>query len=404
MVDFEFDIDWPRTLWIFFGLILGVAVLFIVHSFIGTFVFGLFIYYATRRLYRRVQRRVGQRSLAASISLIGLALPALLLLSYTLAIGLQELDKFVKQLDGTGTDSQLAKLLDLAGPYLELSTVLEDPGSLITDFGGIGEILSNVGGVGIITQSLESLLSYLGVLGTGLLHLFVMFALAFYLLRDGSNFRSWADHLTDDRSVFVAYFAEVDESFDKVFYGNILNAIITGVIGAIVFSLLNLVAPSLVRVPYPALTGLLAGAASLIPIVGMKLVYVPLTGYLALVAATNGEGWWFVTLFAVTSFVLVDVIPDLMVRPYVSGGKLHTGALMFAYILGPLVFGWYGIFLGPIILVLVSHFVRIILPELVTNEPTERRIVRPEAMAPEPDPTPQGDGKPDVDDASQSSA
>ena len=141
MVDFEFDIDWPRTLWIFFGLILGVAVLFIVHSFIGTFVFGLFIYYATRRLYRQVQRRVGQRSLAASISLIGLALPALLLLSYTLAIGLQELDKFVKQLDGTGTDSQLAKLLDLAGPYLELSTVLEDPGSLITDFGGIGEIL-----------------------------------------------------------------------------------------------------------------------------------------------------------------------------------------------------------------------------------------------------------------------
>jgi len=403
MVEFEFDIDWPRAIWISFGVVLGLAVLFIIHKFIGTFVFGLFIYYATQRLYRRVRRRVGQRSVAAGISLIGLALPALLLLGYTLAIGLQELNKFVEQID-IGSDSQLGRLLELAGPYLELSTVIEDPGSLLSDFGGVETVFSNLGGMGLITQSLESLLRYLGIVGTGLLHLFVMFALAFYLLRDGPRLRSWASNLTDDRSVLVAYFAEVDESFDTVFYGNILNAIITGVIGAIVFSLLNLVAPAAVRVPYPALTGLLAGAASLIPIVGMKLVYVPLTLYLMLLATTSGEGWWFVTMFAIVSLVVVDVIPDLMVRPYVSGGKLHTGALMFAYILGPFIFGWYGIFLGPIILVLVSHFVRIILPELVTGESVEPRTIHPATVAAEPDPTSHSDGESDVDDAAQSSA
>ena len=71
--------------------------------------------------------------------------------------------------------------------------------------------------------------------------------------------------------------------------------------------------------------------------------YVPVVVYLAAMAWMEGRGWAFVGLFAGVSFVVVDVIPDLVVRLYVSGGGLHTGSLMFAYILGPLLFGWYGL-------------------------------------------------------------
>jgi len=219
-----------------------------------------------------------------------------------------------------------------------------------------------------------------------------MFAIAFYLLRDGGRFTTWAGTLVDDRGVLNRYAREVDESFDTVFYGNILNAIITGIIGAVVFSLLNVVAPSSVSIPYAALTGLLAGAASLIPVVGMKLVYVPMTLYLGVLAVTSGEGGWFVLLFAAVSFVLVDVIPDLLVRPYVSGGKLHTGALMFAYILGPLIWGWYGIFLGPVILVLFTHFARVILPEVVNDEPIEAAPVDPATLTRQEEPEAPSDG------------
>jgi len=48
MVQFELDINWPRTIWIVFGLVLAGAVVFVLHSFVGTFVFGIFLYYATR--------------------------------------------------------------------------------------------------------------------------------------------------------------------------------------------------------------------------------------------------------------------------------------------------------------------------------------------------------------------
>jgi hypothetical protein len=44
-------------------------------------------------------------------------------------------------------------------------------------------------------------------------------------------------------------------------------------------------------------------------------------------------------------------------------------ALLFAYILGPILFGWYGFFLLPIVFVLMLEMVRILLPELFHGEP-----------------------------------
>jgi hypothetical protein len=55
------------------------------------------------------------------------------------------------------------------------------------------------------------------------------------------------------------------------------------------------------------------------------------------------------------------------VRPYVSGRDLHLGLIILAYVFGPLVWGWYGLFLGPMVLVLGVHFGRLVLPELVAG-------------------------------------
>jgi hypothetical protein len=38
---------------------------------------------------------------------------------------------------------------------------------------------------------------------------------------------------------------------------------------------------------------------------------------------------------------------------------------MVAYVFGPLLFGWYGIFLGPLILVAIVEFARIVVPWLL---------------------------------------
>ncbi|MFW5978060.1 MAG: AI-2E family transporter, partial [Halohasta sp.] len=75
-----------HPVWTLVGIALLVAVAYVVQSFIGTLVFGLFLYYATRPVYDRIEGRIGQPTVAAGISIFALALPALGLVGYALLI------------------------------------------------------------------------------------------------------------------------------------------------------------------------------------------------------------------------------------------------------------------------------------------------------------------------------
>ena len=391
--------DRSRLAWSVFGLALAAALVFVVYSFVGTVVFGVFLYYATRPVFVPIRRRLGQPTVAAAIALVALAAPALALVSYTLLVVATEAERLLGAVEVVDVGA-------IPGVDEQTLALLSDPGALATldwtsylSTDTVGSVLSGAGDA----------VNTVAFFGTGFVHLFAMFALAFYLLRDGDRLRRWAAGFTDDRGVLLAYAEQVDRDYRNVFFGNILNAALTGTIGALAYSALNLVAPPGLRVPAAALVGLLTGVASLIPVVGMKLVYVPVAAGMAGSAAVGGatETLWFVAAFAVVSFVVVDTIPDLVLRPYVSGGSLHVGTVMLAYTLGPLLFGWYGIFLMPMLLVLIVQFVRIVLPELVTgNElqpysvdpthlgaaPVDPAATDPSTDVAGPDPHPDGGG------------
>jgi predicted PurR-regulated permease PerM len=366
------ELDKGRLAWWALGFSLAAGLLFVAYSFVGTLVFGLFIYYATRPIYRQLRRALNNPSLAAAISLFALVLPALLLVVYALTIALQEVDRYANSapvdLEQLGIDPTM---LDRVA----------DPASLLQD------ALQGVLSTGDITQLLSSLGSAFGTvatLGIALIHLFVMMALAFYLLRDDHRLARWFYlRFGDDRGIVQTFFSAVDHDFNSIFFGNILNAVLTGTIGVIAYSVLNMFAPPELQIPAPALIGLLAGIASLIPVVGMKLVYFPVAALLLIQALLSGAPGTlaFVIAFTVVSFVIVDTIPDLILRPYVSGRSLHVGAVMLAYTLGPLLFGWYGLFLMPMLLVLVVRFSRIVLPELMAGRPIEPYAIDPSHMA-----------------------
>ena len=380
MAVFE-DVDWARTSWIIYGFLLGLVLAFIFWTFVGTFVFALFVYYATRPFHRRIRRHVRQRTVAATLSILTLAVPVVLLIAYTSAIALQELGRFSSTAD-------LGPFADVVQPYIDVSDIVNNPASL----------LESEDGLQILRDMLSQTLDYLGLVGATIIHAFMMFAVAFYLLRDGHRLRRIVSALGDDHGVLDTYLRAVDRSLSKIFFGNLLNALLTAAIGAISFSVFNVFAPAHLQVPYPALMGVLAGVASLIPIVGMKLVWIPLAGYLAFRAYVVGAGWGFVALFSLISIVIVDAIPDFALRPYVSGRSLHVGSVMIAYIIGPLLFGWPGIFLGPMLLVVIFQFVRIVLPELLAGETIQPYSVDPGTMRGDESRADRAPGPPDPDD------
>jgi predicted PurR-regulated permease PerM len=383
------DVDASTAAWFVVGLCLLVALLFVLQSFVGTFVFGVFFYYATRPVYRRIQRYVGPPSLAAAVAIFALALPALLLVSYALLVVVRELDRLTDE--QTFDPSQYP----LVGDVLN-EVGIPDPEALLS-----GDLLSYVSPdqLGSVLDSLGSAVDTLAFLGVLAVHLFLMIAIAFYLLKDDHKLASWsARTFGRDGGVFVRFARAVDDDLNSIFFGNILNAVVTGTIGVIVYSVLNVAAPSAVSIPAAALIGLLAGVASLIPVVGMKLVYVPVAAYmlLELALASSTDQLWFVVAFAAASFVVVDTIPDLVLRPYVSGRSLHVGAVMVAYTLGPLLFGWYGIFLMPMLLVFVVQFARVVLPNLLGRSDWTPAGVDPIYLDPGAAPGPAGpDGVPD---------
>ncbi len=349
------------ALWFVAGF-LFLALLFVTWQYVGTVVLGLFVYYVTRPVFDRIHGRIEGRTTAVVVSILAVALPVLLLTAWAGVVAVQGL---VELVSSQGFD-EFRGFLD---PYLNVAelrdqfrdvfdVVVEDPGRLTAiGGGGLGDVFGTLVGSVVLLFNV-------------FIQLFIVLVITFYLLRDDHRIAAWADDtFAPEGGVLDAYFVAVDRDLKNVYFGNILNALVTGLLGAVVYSILNVVAPPAVQIPEPVLLGLLTGAASLIPVIGMKLVWVPIALVLLVDSlVTDPTTVWFPAVFAVVSTVVVDYIPDQLLRPYVSGRTLHVGAVMIAYVVGPLLFGWYGIFLGPLVLVVIYEFARVVVPWLAHPE------------------------------------
>jgi predicted PurR-regulated permease PerM len=342
----------PRVTWWTVGAVLALVVGAALLAFTGALVTALFLYYVSRPVYRRLRPRLG-RSLAAAGAIVALAVPLVLLLAYTAAIVVQELQALDQEVG-------LGPLRRAVSPYFEVSTVVQNPSVILEN----PDVLA--GGRALV----DTVAAFIPLVLTFVLHLFVALAATFYLLKDGARLADWArETFGSETGLFGDYVRAVDDDLSNIYFGNILNAVFAAIIAAITYYALNLVAPAGMAIPFPALLGMLVGAASLIPAVGMKIVYPPVAVLILARAVAGGDPLWFPVAFFVASAVVVDFIPDIILRPFVSGRNLHVGLVMIAYIVGPGFFGWYGLFLGPLLLVLAFHFVRRILPELLDGGP-----------------------------------
>lgn len=353
--------DDTNKLWLVLALGSVALLAYLSYRLVGTVLLAMFLYYSTRPFYYRL-RRVMWPSLAAALSLIAVVGPLLALVAYTGVIAYEELTFAIKTHDIVLLKDSIAPLLDNA--QLErLSYILQSPYEAFQD-GLTPELAGRLFEVARRSAS---------IIANGLLHLLLVFALVYYFLKEGSNIRFWANRELQYReSIAEEFMMKVDNDFHYVFFGNFLNAVIAGLIAVLIFNVLNLVAPESYMIQYPALLGILCGFASLIPIVGVKLIYVPYVSFILARIWVTGQYdiLWFPISIVVLISVLADFIPDVILRPYITGRSVHMGALLIAYTVGPLLFGWYGFLFGPVIVVLLIRFIQIVVPTLVDRDHT----------------------------------
>ncbi|MBV0922669.1 AI-2E family transporter [Halomicroarcula limicola] len=356
----DISISRDRLGWWLLVVGLGVALAFVAARFVGILVLGLFGYYATRPISRRMSRLVDSDRLAATFTVLVVLLPILLVLSFLAATAAGRVRQL---LNGQVSSSFLRQIpaLDSLSPVQreQLRTLLNNPTTVLSGQGGA--LLSNTE---FVMQVLQTAFNALLILGLGL-------TLAYVLLARDHHFSNVFVELAGGRETTAyAYAAAVDEDLESVFFGNLLFASIMAVIATLTYWATNVLAPQGLQVPMVLVLGFLTGAASLIPIVVGKIVYVPVAGYLGFQAFQSGGGGGitFVVAALVAYVLVLDLIPQAVIQPYVSGRRLDMTLLLFAYILGPMLYGWAGFFLFPILFVLVLEAIRIVLPELARGE------------------------------------
>lgn len=328
--------------WILVGILITVVVAFVLYSFLGAIVVGIFLYYATRPIYRRVDQWTDHPNLSATVTLLTVGLPILLILAYATFIGIREVDRFFAV-------ANLEQLRTVLAPYVDLVSGSEGQGLL-----------------GILRDNASTAQGFASSATAWLLRLFVIFTLAFYLLRDDYKIAQWFRRSFENQPAAVTFVEQVDDDLTTIYTGNLITIVATGLLAVSVFYGLDLAAPAGTGVQFPILLGLLTGVATLIPAIGIKLIYFPYTGYLVWQSVSGGVvPLWFPVVFFFVTLVVVDVIPDFFIRSYVSKGELNMGLMLLTYVLGAVAFGWYGVFFAPLVLVVFIHFFRDIFPVLL---------------------------------------
>jgi predicted PurR-regulated permease PerM len=355
--------DEHRALVAAFGAAVGVGTAYVVYRFIAAFTIAAFLYYSTRRFFQYLGRlRIPRRTRAVlTLSLFGI--PLLVLLSYTVVLMVLEIRRFV-----------------LDNPFV-LSAVENTPWFQGTE--GLPELTVDGMIQAYRSGQMDPLIDFAfeqagfitDLTSAFVLNMFIIVVVTYYLLVEGWKASEWLERFDGDSTARV-FFEEADKELEAVLYGNLLNVIAIAVIAIGAYAAYNAVVPPAARVPYPVLAGALTGIASLIPVVGMKIVYVPLAAAAALPVALGGDPAVLVYVggFLAVAVVIVDTIPDLLLRPFLSGNRTHVGLLLLAYIFGPIIFGFYGLFLAPIILVLALTFAEVALPPLVGGDDPEEPL------------------------------
>ncbi|HEY3272437.1 MAG TPA: AI-2E family transporter [Methanocella sp.] len=356
--------------WLIFGVALFLLLLWIMRPFLDVFIYAIFLYYITRPMRRWVSKYVKSEGLAVLVSLLLLALPIVLIITYTLLIGLSQLMSVFQShgLSGTIPSGTLANLTTtFSGLQQNVSSGSYDLGNITNQ----DWYRSLSGYSGSLPTVQAVLLALGGTIADILFKAFIIFFVAFALLKDDYRIKEWFEKtfpylVEEHHGLFARYMKGVDTDLQKIFFSNLLSIVFFAVIAVISYNLLNMFAPAALQIPSPILLGILTGVAALIPIIGMWLVVGPLTAFLiinSLIAGTFFANIGYFIFMFLFIFIFVTTVPGFVVGPYLARGNVNTGLLMFAYIIGPLVFGITGIFIGAIVLVLLTNYFQIVVPE-----------------------------------------
>ncbi|MEN3333712.1 MAG: hypothetical protein V7641_3077 [Blastocatellia bacterium] len=302
-------------------------------------------------VHARIQAIVRRPSLAALLSTILVTLIIILPAIMVLAAVTKEITGLIGLIDQTSTESggygtyfgQLAdKAMSWAGQYVDLSQVnLRE--TLRSRLEGLSRFL------------LSELTIIVGSLTSFAFDAVITIFTLFFLFREG---RSLMRRL-------AAIMPLTPEQVDKLFTGienTIIGTVYGGLVVAAVQGTLIGLALWIFHIPSPVLWGVTAAFFALLPVVGTAAVWVPAAIYLL------ATGHWVQAVLLVIWGALIVGSIDNVLRPYLISGRveMHTLLIFFSVLGGVSVFGFLGLFVGPVIVAVTATLLAMLREEART--------------------------------------
>jgi predicted PurR-regulated permease PerM len=172
-----------------------------------------------------------------------------------------------------------------------------------------------------------------------LLRIVVVFFTLFFLFRDGPRIvRHTLALLPLTHEQAKRLLQGISDTIVASVYGSVAVGVGQGILTGLAFWVLGL--------PSPVVAAVLAAVASLIPLVGTGLVWVPGAVLLLL----SGHGMKALVLLILGSAIIAQV--DVVIRPYVvsESAKLNGLLILFALLGGIEAFGIMGVIIGPVVI------------------------------------------------------
>lgn len=202
----------------------------------------------------------------------------------------------------------------------------------------------------------------LGGTFTALGNVFLMYLVLYFMMTEAQKLRAW---IRKNLPLKLTNAKKVTQEINSLVFSNTIGipmvAIIQGVVGVIGYWLFG--------VEEFILMGMLTAIASVIPLVGTMIIYLPLAVYQFAMGDTfNGIGillWGFIVIGS------VDNIARFLIQKKLA--DVHPLVTLLGVIIGVNMFGFIGIIFGPLLLSIFFILVRVYVDEFgrTTNLPTD---------------------------------
>ncbi len=338
---------YPRVFALAVAGLLAFALFRILQPFIGSILWGLLLAFLLFPVNVKLRRALGGRRSAAAIVL---TLAVILLLvgpAVLLAVAFaRQTSDLVGQVQRAAVQYWIARPSDLLrAPILDriirwikaLVPVTADQiqGGMLEGAKSLLQLLASIGGS-----------FFVGALGAAV-GVAMTLLLLFFFLRDGEGMAQRVLLLipldAERKARLVEHLAAVTRA---VLLGALLTATVQGTLVGIAFAL--------VRLPSPLVFGALGAVASLVPLVGASLVWVPAAVVLGV------QGRWAAGLFLAVWGLAVVTSADNLIRPRFIAGRAQISTLpvLLGLVGGVAAFGPIGMVLGPVVIALVLALLR----------------------------------------------